>query len=102
MTIVEALLTSPVNMMTLVCLLLAKIQWLDGWMCTSVHGPLTWFIAFVKDPEETVFLMNLDLVKIGHWANKCKVIFNAKKSKDMIFMKSKGWSNLSPPSILHL
>ena len=46
--------------------------------------------AFGKDPVlETVEKLNCDLVKIGLWAEIWKVLFNAKKSKDMIFMKSK-------------
>ena len=61
----------------------------------------TCLFAFGKDPFDTIEMLNRDLVKIGNWAEKWKVLFNAKKTKDMIFMKSKVWSNLSPPLILN-
>ena len=37
------------------------------------------------DPTETANKLNRDLLKISTWAEKWKVKFNAKKSKDMIF-----------------
>ena len=47
----------------------------------------TCLFAFGKDPFDTIEMLNRDLVKIGNWAEKWKVLFNAKKTKDMIFMK---------------
>ena len=47
------------------------------------------------DPVETVNQLNRDLIKISSWAKKWKVMFNAKKSKDVIF--SKKYLNNSPP-----
>ena len=47
------------------------------------------------DPVETVNQLNRDLVRISSWAKKWKVMFNAKKSKDVIF--SKKYLNNSPP-----
>ena len=41
------------------------------------------------DPAETVQQLNRDLVKISSWAKKWKVLFNAKKSKDIIFSKKR-------------
>ena len=55
----------------------------------------TCLFAFGKDPVKTIEKLNRDLVKIGLWAE------HTKKSKDMIFMKSKIWSNMSPPLILN-
>ena len=48
-----------------------------------------------NDPNETVKQLNRDLVKISQWAEKWRVTFNAKKSKDIIF--SKKCLNNSPP-----
>ena len=62
----------------------------------------TCLFAFGKDPVKTIEKLNRDLVKIGLWAEKWKVLSNDKKSKDMIFMKSKIWSIcMSPPLILN-
>ena len=47
----------------------------------------TSLIAAGNDPAETVIQLNRDLAKISSWAKKWKVIFNAKKSKDIIFSK---------------
>ena len=47
------------------------------------------------DPVDTVNQLNRDLLKISSWAKKWKVVFNAKKSKDIIF--SKHVLNNSPP-----
>ena len=58
----------------------------------------TCLFAFGKDPVKTIEKLNRDLVKIGLWAEKWKVLSNDKKSKDMIFMKSKIWSNTGWPS----
>ena len=44
---------------------------------------------------ETVNILNRDLKRISQWAEKWKVIFNAKKSKDIIF--SNKYLNNSPP-----
>ena len=49
------------------------------------------------DPAETAQQLNRDLVKISEWAQKWKVTFNAKKSKDIIF--SNKCVNNSPPII---
>ena len=51
-----------------------------------------------SDPAETTLQLNRDLEKISLWAKKWKVLFNAKKSKDIIF--SKKYLNNSPPLIL--
>ena len=45
-------------------------------------------------------MLNRDLEKISAWAKKWKVIFNAGKSKDLIFSKSKYLFN-SPPLLLN-
>ena len=55
----------------------------------------TSLMAAGNDPAETVEILNRDLIKISSWAKKWKVLFNAKKSKDMIF--SKKYLNNSPP-----
>ena len=39
------------------------------------------------DPVQTVQQLNRDLEKISLWAKRWKVLFNAKKSKDIIFSK---------------
>ena len=59
----------------------------------------TSLLASGTDPAETVQQLNRDLVKISLWANKWKVIFNAKKSKDIIF--SKKCLNNSPPLLFN-
>ena len=41
------------------------------------------------DPGETAIILNRDLEKLGLWAKKWKVTFNAGKSKDMIFTPNK-------------
>ena len=58
----------------------------------------TSLMAVGNDPAETVEQLNRDLVKISAWAKKWKVIFNAKKSKDIIFSKKQ--LNNSPPLLL--
>ena len=35
------------------------------------------------DPAETALRLNRDLLKISNWADKWKVTFNAKKSKEI-------------------
>ena len=55
----------------------------------------TSLMAAGNDPAETVEILNRDLIKISSWAKKWKVLFNAKKSKDIIF--SKKYLNNSPP-----
>ena len=47
------------------------------------------------DPAETALRLNRDLLKISNWADKWKVTFNAKKSKEIIF--SNKCLNHSPP-----
>ena len=54
----------------------------------------TSLMAAGNDPAETVEILNRDLIKISSWAKKWKVLFNAKKSKDIIF--SKKYLNNSP------
>ena len=49
------------------------------------------------DPAETTIKLNRDLHKISQWAEKWKVTFNAKKSKDIIF--SNKCLNNSPPLV---
>ena len=57
----------------------------------------TSLLATGSDPAETAQQLNRDLSKISIWAKKWKVVFNAKKSKDIIF--SKNLLNNSPPLI---
>ena len=52
-------------------------------------------LASGKDPTETAAQLNRDLLRISAWAEKWKVIFNAGKSKDIIF--SNKMLNNSPP-----
>ena len=59
----------------------------------------TTLLASGMDPVETSEKLNRDLEKISDWADKWKVTFNAKKSKDMIF-SNKNLNN-SPPLILN-
>ena len=54
-------------------------------------------MASGTDPNETVDQLNRDLLRISQWADKWKVTFNAKKSKDMIF--SNKYLNNSPPLV---
>ena len=61
----------------------------------------TCLFAFGKDPVESVEILNKDLSKIATWAEKWKVLFNAKKTKDMVFTKSRVWSNMTPPLVLN-
>ena len=58
----------------------------------------TSLMATGSDPAETAEKLNRDLEKISQWATKWRVIFNAKKSKDIIF--SNKLLNNSPPLIL--
>ena len=55
----------------------------------------TSLMACGSDPAETAEQLNRDLAKIEVWARKWKVLFNAKKSKDIIF--SNKYLNNSPP-----
>ena len=41
-----------------------------------------------SDPAETANQLNRDLEKISLWAKKWKILFNAKKLKDIIFLKN--------------
>ena len=50
------------------------------------------------DPAETALQLNRDLENISFWASKWKVVFNAKKTKDIIFSK-KCLNNSPPPCI---
>ena len=52
-------------------------------------------LASGKDPTETAEILNRDLNKISLWANCWKVIFNALKSKDLIF-SNKCLNNSTP------
>ena len=45
----------------------------------------TSLFATGTDPVQTAEILNRDLEKISNWATKWKVIFNAKKTKEMIF-----------------
>ena len=54
----------------------------------------TSLFASAVDPAETTAILNRDLTKIAIWADKWKITFNAKKSKDMIF--SNKFLNNSP------
>ena len=47
----------------------------------------TSLLASGSDHAETAEQLNRDLTKISSWALKWKVVFNAKKSKDIIFSK---------------
>ena len=57
----------------------------------------TSLMASGVDPAETVKQLNRDLNKITQWAEKWRVTFNAKKSKDIIF--SNKCLNNSPPLV---
>ena len=59
----------------------------------------TSLFATGSDPAETAAQLNRDLTKISNWADKWKVKFNAKKSKDIIF--SNKTLNNSPPLIFN-
>ena len=59
----------------------------------------TSLFATGSDPAETAAQLNRDLTKISNWADKWKVKFNAKKSKDIIF--SNTTLNNSPPLIFN-
>ena len=56
----------------------------------------TCIFASGEDPAITAEVLNRDLEKIGNWAKKWKVLFNAGKSKDLIFSRNKYLFN-SPP-----
>ena len=59
----------------------------------------TTLLSAGTDPAETSAILNRDLAKISAWADKWKVTFNPKKSKDMIF--SNKILNNSPPLIFN-
>jgi hypothetical protein len=59
----------------------------------------TSLLASGTDPIKTVQQLNRDLVKISLWAKKLKVLFNANKSKDIIFF-FKCLNNSHPPFCL--
>ena len=59
----------------------------------------TSLLASGSDPAETAEQLNRDLTKISSWAQKWKVVFNAKKSKDIIFSKKS--LNNSPPIVFN-
>ena len=59
----------------------------------------TTLLASGSDPAETAAILNRDIEKITSWATKWKVIFNAGKSKDMIF--SNKLLNNSPPLVFY-
>ena len=56
-------------------------------------------LASGTDPAETAEQLNRDLHKISNWADKWKVLFNAGKTKDIIF--SNKMLNNSPPLIFN-
>ena len=56
-------------------------------------------LASGLDPTDTAQKLNRDLSKISSWAAKWKVLFNAKKSKDLIF--SNKMLNNSPPLVFN-
>ena len=56
----------------------------------------TCIFASGDDPSITAEVLNRDLEKIGNWGKKWKVLFNAGKSKDLIFSRNKYLFN-SPP-----
>ena len=58
----------------------------------------TSLLASGSDPAETAHILNRDLERISSWALQWKVVFNAKRSKDMIFYQKV--LNNSPPVIL--
>ena len=49
----------------------------------------TCLFASDSDPALTAKVLNRDLEKISAWAKNWKVIFNERKSKDLIFSNSK-------------
>ena len=53
----------------------------------------TCLFASGEDPAITTEVLNRDLRKISLWAKKLKVLFNASKSKDLIFTRKKYLSN---------
>ena len=59
----------------------------------------TSLFATGADPAETAAQLNRDLQKISSWAEKWKVTFNSKKSKDIIF--SNKYLNNSPPLLFN-
>ena len=64
----------------------------------TIFADDTTLLATGKDPNLTTQQLNRDLVKISDWASRWKVLFNAKKSKDLIF--SKKYLHNSPPTLL--
>ena len=52
-------------------------------------------IATRNNSIETPNIVNIDLIKIGNWANKWKLQFNANKYKQMLFSNTKLESNPS-------
>ena len=60
----------------------------------------TCLFASGEDPAITALVLNRDLEKISIWAKRWKVLFNASKSKDLIFSQKKYLFN-SPPLILN-
>ena len=59
----------------------------------------TTLLASGSDPNETASQLNRDLAKISAWAEQWKVMFNAGKSRDLIF--SNKCLNNSPPLIFN-
>ena len=55
----------------------------------------TSLLASGTDPTETAAQLNRDMVKISNLASRWKVIFNAKKSKNIIF-SNKCLNNFPP------
>ena len=60
----------------------------------------TTLLASGTDPTETASQLNRDLYKISAWAEQWKVMFNAGKSRDLIF--SNKCLNNSPPLMIYI
>ena len=59
----------------------------------------TCIFASDDDPALTALILNRDLERLALWAKKWKVLFNAGKTKDMIFEPKRSFS-VSPPLLL--
>ena len=59
----------------------------------------TCIFASDDDPALTALILNRDLERLALWAKKWKVLFNAGKTKDMIFAPKRSFS-VSPPLVL--
>ena len=66
---------------------------------TLIFADDTTLLSIGANPEETSAQLNRDLVKIETWASTWKVIFNADKSKDILFTKKQ--FNVMPPVVFN-